>query len=556
MTPPALFFHPDQVEGAGRDLVGRRSAGSSFLRGWLAHAGGEEVRAVTDTPAHAKALSDLLREMGEPRPLRATALAGSGDFTDAGAVIFPTPGYQTAAWRRQRLGPERCSLVGLTHTVSTRRIVEGLLHLAVEPVEDWDAIVCTSRAVRSVVARLFEAQADYLRARFRARRVPQPRLPVIPLGINAADFAPRPGARASFRQTRGVPEGDLVVLTMGRLSVVEKANPLPLVLALEALARDLPKPLHLWMAGWASRPEEEALHRDAARLCPSVAVTILDGRAADVRRDAWAAADVFTLPSDSIQETFGLVPVEAMAAGLPVVMPDWDGFRDTVVHGETGLLVPTRMAPPGLGAALGRRFAEGTDGYLQHLALVQAHVQLDVPAYAQALRALLLDPALRARMGAAGRAHVARSLDWRAVVPRYLALAEELAEARRGAEATTPLLPGRAPSALESDPFDLYAAYPSAPLSGAAPLALGPRADAAFLRRADRLSGRELYGRRLLALDGAEALLDLVRAAPGLTVAEAASRLGLDGPTVAGLVLALAKADALRLPPPPLRPPS
>ena len=37
-STPALFFHPDQIEGAGRDLVGRRSAGSSFLAGWLAHA--------------------------------------------------------------------------------------------------------------------------------------------------------------------------------------------------------------------------------------------------------------------------------------------------------------------------------------------------------------------------------------------------------------------------------------------------------------------------------------------------------------------------------------
>ena len=33
---------------------------------------------------------------------------------------------------------------------------------------------------------------------------------------------------------------------------------------------------------------------------------------------------------DSVEETFGIVPIEAMAAGLPVVVSDWDGYKDTV----------------------------------------------------------------------------------------------------------------------------------------------------------------------------------------------------------------------------------
>ena len=42
-TPPAIFFHADAVEGKGKDLVGRRSVGQSFLKGYLAHAGGDQV---------------------------------------------------------------------------------------------------------------------------------------------------------------------------------------------------------------------------------------------------------------------------------------------------------------------------------------------------------------------------------------------------------------------------------------------------------------------------------------------------------------------------------
>jgi alpha-maltose-1-phosphate synthase len=212
---------------------------------------------------------------------------------------------------------------------------------------------------------------------------------VIPLGIATADFAPRPGARARIRAAQGTPDDAVVVLTMGRMSVIEKANPLPLLLALEQVAERTGRAIHLWMTGWASRETEEALHHLAAEsLCRRVTVRFLDGRDPDNRRDVWAGADIFTLPADSIQETFGLVPVEAMAAGLPVVMPDWDGFRDTVLHGRTGFRIPTRMAPAGSGTELARRFAEGIDGYLQYLALVQAQVQIDVPAYAAAFEAL------------------------------------------------------------------------------------------------------------------------------------------------------------------------
>jgi len=553
---PAIFFHPDQIEGAGRDLVGRRSAGSSFLDGWLAHSGAEEIRVVTDTAGHAAAFEALMRERGEARAVRATALQGGGDFADAGCVFFPAPGFQSAAWRRQRLGPARVSLVGLTHTVSTRRIIEQLHHLQSEPVEEWDAIICTSRAVRAVVARQFEAEAAYVRQRFQAGRVPQPQLPVIPLGIDTGAFAPRPGGRERMRAAQGAPEDAVVVMTMGRLSVVEKANPVPLFLALEEVARTLGRPLHLWLTGWASRPEEEALHREGAAFCPGVTVRLLDGRDPEIRRDVWAGADVFTLPSDSIQETFGLVPVEAMAAGLPVVMPDWDGFRDTVRHGETGFLVPTRMAPPGMGRGLARRFADGTDGYLQHLALVQGHVQVDVPAYARALGALARDPDLRARMGAMGRGRARASLDWAAIVPRYLDLAGALAERRAGAEASTPALSPGAPNPLEIDPFALYADYPSAVIGPGTTLwpAPGPPPSPADLDAVDRISGRLLYRRRVVAPDLALRALARIAERPGITVADLARALGIDLPTAASAALALAKAGAIRLPEPPLRP--
>jgi glycogen synthase len=53
--------------------------------------------------------------------------------------------------------------------------------------------------------------------------------------------------------------------------------------------------------------------------------------------------------SDNIQETFGLTPLEAMAAGLPVIVGDWDGYKDTVRDGVDGFRIPSLMPPAPLG---------------------------------------------------------------------------------------------------------------------------------------------------------------------------------------------------------------
>jgi len=548
---PAIFFHPDQIEGKGKDLVGRRSAGQSFLKGFLRHNSAATINAVTETGDGAKAFDAAARALGETRPLNVKVMRGGGDFTGAGTVFFPTPGYQRAAWLRQRYGQASCSLVGITHTVSTRRIIEGFHEQMSQPVEPWDAVICTSRAVRSVVARQFELESEYFRQRFGATRTPQPHLPVIPLGIEADDFTPIPGARERLRAAYGVPDDGVVVMTMGRLSVVEKANPLPLLIALESIAQQVRLPVHLWMVGWASRPEEEALHRDgAAAIAKSVTTRVIDGREPDIRRNIWAAADVFTLPSDSIQETFGLVPVEAMAAGLPVVMPDWDGFRDTVVHGVSGLLVPTRMSAPGNGELLARRFADETDGYLHYLTLVQGQVQIDVPAYIRSLAALITNADVRRKLGAQAVRHVRQHLDWRAVVPQYFALATELGQMRATGRASTPTLPSGPVSPLEVDPFDLYADYPTATLDPDAPITPGLRSSPALLALFDKVSGRELYKRRPYSPELVATALGHITGAGDvpMTTTRLARAMGAKLTDTGQLVLFLAKGDLVRLP--------
>jgi glycosyltransferase involved in cell wall biosynthesis len=519
------------------------------LRGYCTHAVGDTLNVLTSTARDLKAFGTVARELDMTRPIDGTALRGTDDFTRFGTIFFPGPGNLDAAWRRQHFDPTACSLVGITHTVSTRRVMEKLHDLLLQPIEPWDAIICTSKAVQSVVQTQIDRQVEFIQGRFGATRVPVPQLPVIPLGIHSADFTHSPDARAALRTTYNATEDTVVVMSMGRLTVVEKANPVPLFMALEAIAQATDKDIQFWMVGWASRTDEHDLHVAGAKaFCPSVTVHIIDGRDLDVRREIWSGADVFTLPVDNIQETFGLVPVEAMAAGLPVVMPDWDGFRDTVIHGETGFLISTMMAGESrIGRDLARRFANGTDGYLQYLMTIEQQTVIDMRAYVGALTDLIMNPDLRKRMGDAGALHVRNALDWQAVIPQYQSLADELAAMRNGSTPTTPRMMGNAVNPIEIDPFALYAQYPTQRASGDMVVMHRKALTAEALLALDAVNGRVLYKRRLVPDAQTLRVADFVQQAGHTHAAKVAQSLGMSQAATIGTLLFLAKYDFLTI---------
>jgi glycosyltransferase involved in cell wall biosynthesis len=91
-------------------------------------------------------------------------------------------------------------------------------------------------------------------------------------------------------------------------------------------------------------------------------------------------------------------PIEAMAAGLPMVVTDWDGSRDTVRRGEDGILVPTLMAPSGEGPG-GFTPSSHIEYMGTWLSLTARLTVVDIGVAAEAFRALVADPCYRARLG-------------------------------------------------------------------------------------------------------------------------------------------------------------
>jgi hypothetical protein len=311
---------------------------------------------------------------------------------------------------------------------------------------------------------------------------------VIPLGVDCDFFDLRPVTRKAWRQELGIGADDVALLFMGRLSFHAKAHPLPMYVAAEAAAKATNRRVHLIQAGWfANLAIEQAFRQGAKQLCPSVNAIFLDGRKPEVRTQIWSAADIFISMSDNVQETFGLTPIEAMAAGLPVVVSDWDGYKDTVRHGEDGMRVATWQPPKPLGEGFMYRHAIGLDNYDTYCGKCSQFSAVDVAGTTEAVTALVADQSLRQKMGESAQRRAREVYDWRVVVGQYQELWAELAAIRAKAAESAPIAAGAPAWPARMDPFDAFGHYPTHVISPEARVAPVAGADAARFDRMRKL---------------------------------------------------------------------
>ena len=267
-----------------------------------------------------------------PRQLREALRAGSYDVAHIHCPLSPTLPLLT-------LRHATMPVVGTFHTASSSDLVFRVLKGPLQPFyARMKRVLAVSEAAREEVLRHF----------------PGP-VAVLPNGVDLARF--RPGLTPLPRYDDGIPN----ILFVGRF---DPRKGLPdLMLACAMLARE-GLPFRVILAG-DGRLRKTVERMAAGDLAGRVH---FEGR---VRHDRlpryYATADIFCSPALG-GESFGLVLLEAMAAGAPVVATDIPGYRCVITHGRDGLLLPPR----------------------------------NPVALAGALRALLLDPARRAALGTRG----------------------------------------------------------------------------------------------------------------------------------------------------------
>jgi Glycosyltransferase len=474
----AVYYVDDGYRLDGPKLMGRQSAGNGFLTGFARYAELDSFWTLVKNTPSAESFKQFVSPYRPDLPVHVVGPNRCGALANPGCLYIPAPGLKEFAWSRIQFGDRAWSLCGVIHTLSSAGAMDDITGLLVAPVRAWDAVVCTSAAGKDVVTRLLEAQREYLGWRLGATRVELPQLPIIPLGVDCDAFAPSEDARGAARQHFAIAEHEVVVLFFGRLSFHAKAHPLVMYQALGRAAGA--RPVVLIEAGqFPNDKTREAFDQARGAACPQVRFVRANGKDFDACSKAWAAADIFCSLSDNIQETFGLTPLEAMAAGLPVVVTHWDGYKDTIRHGVDGFCVPTALPAPGLGGDLAFRHACEIDSYDRYIGHVSQFTAVDVDAAAAAFTQLFASRELCRRMGEAGRRRTREEFDWRQIIPRYQALWAELAERRRAAPADT-----EAPRVCPArpDPFALFASYPTMQVTSDVRLARG-RVDKALLVR-------------------------------------------------------------------------
>jgi glycosyltransferase involved in cell wall biosynthesis len=263
--------------------------------------------------------------------------------------------------------------------------LRGLIYELYQRTAAWQVLRRAERII--VTAADFVQASPYLSA---LAQVDTARLVEIPNGVDVARFHPGLDAR-QVREDYDLADEQPVVLFAGAMDVAHHLKGgAPQLLEAVAQLKDL-KVLALMVGGGGM---VDGYRIQARELGIAEQVRFTGWVPHDELGAYYAAADVVVQPS-VLMEAFGMVAIEAMACGTPVIVSNLPGARTVVSDGQDGLLVE-----PG-----------------------------DVLDLAAKLRLLLDDAPRRKEMGARGRAKVEARYAWRTVIPRLVELYEQVLEA-------------------------------------------------------------------------------------------------------------------------------
>jgi glycosyltransferase involved in cell wall biosynthesis len=293
-----------------------------------------------------------------------------------------------------RLGPSTRRSALLVH-YKNRLVAGGTRGILFQGYEHTISPLLVRSADRvCVLSRDHAESVPYLR---RALRRTPDRLVEMPNGVDTEAFSPGPDA-GDLRGSLGIPRDAVVAAFVATLDRAHHFKRLDL--AIEAVARAADDRLHLVVAGGGELLDRFRETVRAAGVAPNV--HFLGGVAHARLPDVLRGADFILLTTEP-PESFGIVLIEAMACGLPVVATEYPGVRAVVEEGREGVLVPGG----------------------------------DVAAIAAAMRSMSeLGSDGRTRMGEAGREKALREWAWPRLIERMDGAYRGAIERRRGRKRT------------------------------------------------------------------------------------------------------------------------
>ncbi len=448
LAVPGTWAHPGGV------LVGRTVANAALLEALARHGSFERLVMVAGEDADLPPLQALFTawKLPEGRVGAAHVFQLPSLLRDGGIDVLHHPSHLERLFDlvavRNRYATKATPVTGQTHSLSYPRLHQDLARWALLPPSATDAIFCSSTVGKRALEVCFDDVEAGLVARGLSIPIPRWALPHVPLGVDVDALAPIP--RADARAALGVPAGRVVLLTLARFTEYDKLDAFPLLQAFATLVHEKKLDVHLVLAGarqGTKTPEMLGLWAKVLKIDDRLTLKVDFANAE--KRVLLSAADVFVSPVDNLQETFGQSVIEALAAGVPVVASDFDGYKDTV-DDEVGRRVTTRLGVDWdplseLGPLLYERPL--------HLVLGQS-IEVDLKHLVSTLEELVRDAALRDRLGRAARARAKQRYDWKVIVRQLETTWKELA--------SRPFTPTAAPHPLRLDFRRAFGHFPTA----------------------------------------------------------------------------------------------
>jgi len=245
--------------------------------------------------------------------------------------------YMLAAWRAAR---SRCDVVICGHinllpaAVFAAWRCTAPLVLLIHGIDAWQPH--RSKFVNFLLRRVGHviSVSEFTRDRFSGwSGIPRERIHVLPNAVDLGRYGM--GPRNPVLVHRYGLEGKRVLLTLGRLSATEQYKGFDEVLELlPELLRSDPDLIYLIVGDGDDR---DRLQHKALTLGVADHVIFTGYIAESEKADHYRLADAYVMPGRG--EGFGIVYLEAMACGVPVVASRLDGSREAVRHGELGIVV-------------------------------------------------------------------------------------------------------------------------------------------------------------------------------------------------------------------------